>query len=148
MLVPSRNTRNMINSLMTEPFEMFLDGASSIPKPLPTLMKTDIKETDTGLEFKVDLPGVNKEDVTVELKDGYLTICATAKGEKEEKSDDGTYLRRERFSGKSSRDFYVGEEIKEEAIKAKFDNGVLQIDVPKMEKIEPEEKKKVITIEG
>jgi len=138
----------MLSDLMTEPFEMFLDGASSIPKPMPTLMKTDIKETETGLEFTIDLPGVRKEDVTVELKDGYLTICASSKSESEVKDDSGAYIRKERFSGKSSRDFYVGEDIEEENIKAKFDNGVLVIDVPKKEKPEPEDNTKVISIDG
>lgn len=146
MLVPSKRNRSLLE-VMTDPFDFFTDIQSAMPKPTPSLMKADIKETSTGYELAIDLPGTKKEDVDVELKDGYLTINASKESENEEKADDGTYIRKERFSGKSSRAFYVGEDIIEDDIKAKFDNGVLKIDVPKKEAQAKIEKKKTIAIE-
>lgn len=146
MLVPSRRNRSLLE-VMTDPFDFLGDVQSAMPKPSPSLMKTDIKEDAKGYELSIDLPGAKKEDVTVELKDGYLTISATKGSEHEEKADDGTYIRKERFSGKSSRAFYVGEEIAEDGIKAKFDNGVLKIDVPKKEAQPKIEESKTIAVE-
>ncbi len=84
-------------------------------------MRTDVKETKTGYELEIELPGVKKEDVKAELKDGYLTITASTESKKEEKQD-GKYIRKERYSGTTSRSFYVGEDITQEDIKAKFEN--------------------------
>ena len=99
----------------------------ALARPLP----------DGGYELTIDLPGFDKEGVQAELKDGYLTVTAETKQETEDKK--GTYVRQERFSGKCSRTFYVGDDIEEGDIKAKFDNGTLQIDVPKkVAKPEPE----------
>ena len=136
---------------MTDPFDNFF-GTMAAPsvKTTPNLMRTDIRETETGFELTIDLPGFDKEGVQAELKDGYLTVTAETKQETEDKK--GTYVRQERFSGKCSRTFYVGEgvepedvtfyvgdDIEEGDIKAKFDNGTLQIDVPKkVAKPEPE----------
>ena len=146
MLTPSRKNRSLFE-VMTDPFDILTDIHSAIPKPAPSLMKTDIKETAKAYEIAIDIPGSKKEEVSVELKDGYLTISAIKESNNEESSEDGTYIRKERFSGKSSRAFYVGEEIAEENIKAKFDNGVLLIDVPKKEILPKIEEKKTITIE-
>ena len=146
MLVPSRRNRSLFE-VMTDPFDFLGDVQSAMPKPAASLMKTDIKENPTGYELAIDLPGAKKEDVKVELKDGYLTISASKESENEEKAGDGTFIRKERFSGKSSRAFYVGEEIAEEGIKAKCENGVLKIDVPKKEAQPKIEEKKTITIE-
>lgn len=133
---------------MTDPFDMFMDLSASMPKPSSVLMKTDIKETDKAYEMTIDLPGCNKDDIDVEIKDGYLTVSASMKSESSESDKDGTFIRKERFSGKSSRNFYVGDEIQEDDIKAKFDNGILNITVPKKE-IEPKsDEKKVISVEG
>ena len=112
------------------------------------LMKTDIKETDTAYELAIDLPGVKKEDVKAELKDGYLTISATSDSKKEEKNDKGQYIRRERYTGSCSRSFYVGDAVTEEDIKAKFENGTLKMLVPKKEEQKAVENKKYIAIEG
>ena len=96
-------------------------------------MKTDIKETESAYELDIDLPGYKKEDVQAELKDGYLTISAKTNTTKEEKDENGKYLRKERYSGSCSRSFYVGEDITEEDIKAKFEDGTLKLSIPKKE---------------
>ena len=143
MMVPMRRNRNLLSELMTDPFDAFFNAASApmqaMQKMSPTLMRTDIKETDGGYELVIDMPGFKKDDVQAELKDGYRTITAQTKTESEDKDEKGTYVRKERFSGKCSRTFYVGDDIEEDDIKAKFDNGTLQIDVPKkVAKPEPE----------
>ena len=112
------------------------------------MMNTDIKDTDAGYEITMNMPGVKKEDVKAELKDGYLTIRATANTSKDEKGSDGRYIRRERYSGSCSRSFYVGEDIKQDDIKAKFENGILKISVPKKEAQPKVEEDKHIAIEG
>ena len=96
----------------------------------------------------MNLPGVKKEDVKAELKDGYLTISASANNSKDEKDDSGRYIRRERYSGSCSRSFYVGDQVTEADIKAKFENGTLTLLVPKMEEKPAVENKKYIAIEG
>lgn len=112
------------------------------------VMKTDVKENETGYELDIELPGYQKEDVQAELKDGYLTINAVTKTNNDEKDDNGKYIRRERFYGTCSRSFYVGEDITQEDIKAKFENGILKIAVPKKEAKPAVEEKKYIAIEG
>ena len=138
MLMPTRRNRGLLSDFMFDPFDAFFNT----PMPsasTPTLMRTDIKETESGFEMTIDLPGFKKEDGQAELKDGYLHIEAQTKSETEDKDANGTYVRKERFSGKCSRTFYVGDDIEEGDIKAKFDNGTLQIDVPKkVAKPEPE----------
>ena len=110
-------------------------------------MKTDIKENDKGYELDVDLPGYKKEDVKAELKDGYLTISASNDNTKEEKDEDGKYIRKERYTGAVSRSFYVGKYVTEEDIHAKFENGILKLSVPKVDAPKVEENK-YISIEG
>lgn len=97
------------------------------------MMRTDVRETETGYELDIDLPGFKKEDVKAELKDGYLTISAQKSLEKKNEKEEGRYLRRERYSGSLSRSFYVGDALTEEDVKAKFENGILQISLPKKE---------------
>ena len=115
-------------------------------RPLPGVMKTDIKENDKEYELTIELPGYKKENVNAELKDGYLIINATNEKNEEEKDEKG-YIRKERYVGSCSRSFFVGKNLKEEDIKAKFDNGVLTLNVPKEVEKLPEEKK-YIAIEG
>ena len=141
MLVPAK--RSFFDDFMMSPFDAFFDGPAPVGKPAPNLMKADVKETETGFELLIDLPGVQKENVTAELKDGYLEVSAETHSKSEDKDDKGTYLRKERFDGKCSRSFYVGDDISEDDITAKFDNGVLTIDVPKKTKPALEEKKTI-----
>ena len=101
------------------------------------LMKTDIKETEDSYILDIDLPGYKKEDIKVDITDGYLTINAKTSHEKEDK-EKGKFVRRERFMGECSRSFYVGEDIKEDEVTASFKNGILNLEVPK---VKPEEKK-------
>lgn len=109
------------------------------------VMKTDVKENDKGFELHVELPGYKKEDVKVELKDGTLTISANSTVE-EEKEEGTKFLRRERYIGGCSRSFYVGDDIDQSAISAKFENGVLVLQLPKKQPVEPEVRS--IAIEG
>ena len=134
-------------------FDDFMDGFAfptanwNYAKNTANVMKTDIKENDKGYELDVDLPGYKKEDVKAELKDGYLTISASNDNTKEEKDEDGKYIRKERYTGSVSRSFYVGKYVTEEDIHAKFENGILKLSVPKVDAPKVEENK-YISIEG
>ena len=112
------------------------------------LMKTDVRETDGSYELDMDMPGVEKGDIKAELKNGYLTISASSHKDNDEKDKDGRYIRRERYSGACSRSFYVGEDVKQEDIRAKFENGILKVTVPKKEEKPAVEENKYISIEG
>lgn len=148
MMLPLRHNRNLLSELMTDPFDAFFAAPStSTQKMSPTLMRTDIKETDAGYELTIDLPGFKKEEVQADLKDGYLNISAQTTQESEDKNEPGTYVRKERFSGKCSRTFYVGEDIEDADIKAKFVDGTLRIAVPKKQEQPKLEERKTITIE-
>lgn len=103
-------------------------------------MRTDIVERDGQYLMNMELPGFKKEDIQMELKDGYLLISATKNSDTEEKDDLGHVIRRERYSGSCSRNFYVGD-IRQEDIKASFDNGELKITFPKDTSKQIEEKK-------
>ena len=101
-------------------------------KHAKNLMKTDVRETDDAYEVDIDLPGFKKDEVTAQLNDGYITISASKgldKDEKDKKS--GKYIRKERYAGSMSRSFYVGEDVTQDEISAKFENGILQLKVPK-----------------
>ena len=112
------------------------------------IMKTDVREHETGYEIAVDLPGFKKDEIKLELKDGYLTVSA-AKGLEENEKDKktGKYIRRERYSGSMSRSYFVGEDMKQEDIKARFEDGVLSISLPKKELQQKVEENHFITIE-
>ena len=106
------------------------------------LMKTDIKETENSYELEMEMPGVDKKDVNIDLKNGYLTVSTEKHSSNDEKDKKGNYIRRERYFGSTSRSFYVGDKIKEEDISASLDKGVLNIFVPR--KVQnPEEHKKI-----
>jgi HSP20 family protein len=111
------------------------------------LMKTDVRETDNSYELAVDLPGMKKDDVKLELKDGYLTISAEKSLDKDEKSKEGKMIRQERYAGAMQRSFYVGSDVTEDEVKAGFENGVLKISIPKKAEARKEEEHKYITIE-
>ena len=107
------------------------------------LMNTDIRETEKGFEMAVDLPGVQKENVSAELKDGYLHISATISRSSDPEEGKSRYLRRERFVGTMRRTFYVGDKVTQEDIHARFQNGVLCIFIPKKQQPALEEKKMI-----
>ncbi len=143
MLMPSIFGENLLDDFFDfgYPFTSFRSDASG-------LMRTDIKDTDQGYEITMNMPGVKKEDVKAELKNGYLTINAAANRNKDEKDSNGRYIRRERYSGSCSRSFYVGDQVTETDIRAKFEDGTLKLLVPKKEEKPAVEDKKYIAIEG
>ena len=112
------------------------------------LMKTDIKESKDSYRLEMSLPGIDKKDIKASLKDGYMTITASTAKSNDEKDKDHRYIRRERYQGSVSRSFYVGDAVKEEDIKAKFENGILTLDVPKKKEEPKVEEQKLISIEG
>ena len=138
MLMPRRNF-DLFDDIFDEP--MFGRNDNKI-------MKTDIKEHENGYEILVDLPGYNKNNLHLSIEDGYLTVNAKQEKENNEKDNHGKFVRRERFFGECSRSFYVGEDIKEEDIKASYKDGVLTIDIPKVDQNKKIPEKKYIQIEG
>lgn len=100
-------------------------------KHAKNLMKTDVRELDSSYELDVDLPGFKKDEVTVDLQDGYLTISAAKALDKDESDQKGKFLRQERYAGSMSRSFYVGDDVESTDICAKYENGILKISVPK-----------------
>lgn len=119
---------------------MFRDFASFDPfsasdalygKHARALMKTDVRETDNSYELDIDLPGFKKDELQLHLQDGYLTVSAAKGLDKDEKDKEGHYIRRERYAGQCSRSFYVGENITEEDVHAKYEDGILRLSIPK-----------------
>lgn len=142
MLMPSIFSRDFMDDLIDMPQRTYAKSYSA-----NVLMKTDIKESEEGFTVEMDLPGFCREDISAELKDGYLTVTATAKKAEENTSDKKEkYVQKERFHATCNRSFYVGDNMKQEDIKAKFENGVLTLQVPKKEEIPEEQTKKFITI--
>ena len=111
------------------------------------VMKTDVRETEGGYEVDIDLPGFKKDEINAQLENGYLTISASKGLDKEEKNKEGKYIRRERYAGAMSRSFYVGDDMKQEDIKAKYEDGILKLSIPKKDK-KAVESSKYISIEG
>ena len=147
MLMPSIFGENLFDDF----FNDFTRPAKSLMRyntPASSVMKTDIKETATGYELDIDLPGYKKSDVQAELKDGYLTISASTTKDDSEKNKDGQYIRRERYYGACSRSFYVGDAVTQDDIRAKFEDGILKISVPKKEPKQEVEESRYIAIEG
>ena len=109
-------------------------------------MKTDVRETDTSYELDVDLPGFKRDEINVDLQNGYLTIQASKGLDKDQKDQQGRYIRQERYAGACSRSFYVGD-IQPDQVSAKYEDGILKISLPKQEKRELP-KQSTIAIEG
>lgn len=149
MMMPSVFGESLFDDFMDFPFEkeFFSHRNPLCGKHARNIMKTDIRELDKSYEMDIDLPGFKKDDVSVKLENGYLTITAAKGLDKDEKNDQGVYIRRERYAGQCSRTFYVGEDVKQEDIKAKFEDGILKVTVPKVEPKKVEDKK-YIAIEG
>ena len=132
MMIPRRNGNGLdiFDEVFSDPF--FSEKENKI-------MKTDVKEKDGNYVLEIDVPGYDKEDIQIELNDGYITVTATKNEEKEDKSS--KYLKRERFTGMCSRSYYAGDNVKEEDIKANFRNGILTITFPKEPEKRVEEKR-------
>ena len=112
------------------------------------MMKTDVKEQEDRYEVDIDLPGFKKDEIRLQLENGYLTVNAAKGLDKDEQDKKGRYVRRERYAGSMSRSFYVGDHVTEKDIHPKYENGILRFSVPKEEKKPIEEKKHYISIEG
>ena len=149
MLMPSIFGENLFDDWMDFPFERdFFGGKNPLyGKHAKNMMKTDVKETDSGYEVDIDLPGFKKDEINAKLENGYLTISASKGLDKDEKDKEGKYIRTERDAGAMSRSFYVGEQVHQEDIRAKFEDGILRLSVPKKDAKEVE-KKNYIAIEG
>ena len=146
MLMPSIFGENLFND------DWMNFGFPEVDKALygkhaGNVMKTDVKETETGYEVDIDLPGFKKDEINAKLDNGYLTISAAKGLDKDEQDKKGKYIRRERYAGSMSRSFYVGEGVTEEDIKAKYEDGILRLVVPKKD-AKAVENKKYIAIEG
>ena len=148
MMMPSIFGENLFDDFMDFPFDREFFGR----RPLygnseKNIMKTDVKETDNAYELDIDLPGFKKDEVTAKLENGYLTISATKGMNKDEQNKEGKYIRREGYAGDMSRSVYIGENVQQEDIHAKFEDGILKLTVPKEDPKKVEEKK-YISIEG
>ena len=141
MLMPSIFRENLFDDWFDFPDFRDLDRTER------KLYGTDVHEHEDHYEVDIDLPGFAKDELTIELKDGYLTVSAAKGLDKDENDKKGKLIRQERYTGAMQRSFYVGEELTEEDIKASFKHGVLSLNIPKKEaKAVPE--KKTIMIEG
>lgn len=137
MMIPRRHNFDLFEDMFRDPF--FDERESRI-------MRTDIKERGDKYIIDIDLPGYEKENIKIDVEDGYLTVHATIDSNKEEK-EEGKFVRKERYVGSCSRSFYVGEDVKEDDIKATFRNGILKLEVPKKEEKKELPEKKYIQIE-
>jgi len=146
MLMPTLFRTNLFDDLLDDFAKETKRAAQNIVS-VTGVMKTDIKEKDDCFELMIDLPGFAKEDVKAELKEGYLNISAERNSSDEEKDEEGRFIRRERYSGTCSRSFYVGDDLKQEDIKAKFENGILMLTVPKKPEEPVEDEAQYISID-
>ena len=153
MMMPRIFGENLFDDFMNDfAFPDFTDNAN-IEKALygkhaKNIMKTDVKDTENGYEVDIDLPGFKKDEITMKLENGTLTVSAAKGLDKDEEQKDKKYVRRERYAGAMSRSFYVGENVEQEDIKAEFKHGILKLFVPKKEAKPAVEKKNHIAIEG
>lgn len=138
MMIPRRNHFDLFDEMFRDPF---FEGTES------KVMKTDIKEKKDKYLIDIDLPGYEKENIKMEISDGYLTVHASVNKEVDDEKEKGKYVRKERYVGECSRSFYVGENVKEEEIKAKFKNGTLTLEVNKKDEPKQLPDKKYIDIE-
>ena len=134
-MLPSIFGENLFDDFFSDPFGMMnVHGHDPLyGKHAKNLMKTDVRETENSYELDVDLPGFKKDEVSVDLKDGYLTISAAKGVDKDEQDKKGRYIRQERYAGSCSRSFYVGEDVEPGEVSAKFEDGILRLSIPKVE---------------
>ena len=149
MLTPRIFTENLFDDLFDEfPFNSMENIDRKLyGKHASREMLTDVREHDDHYEVEIDLPGFKKEEITVELKNGYLTITAAKGVDENEENKKGKIVRQERYSGVMQRSYYVGEEMTNEDIKAKYEDGVLKLNIPKQD-VKKIPEKHTISIEG
>ena len=148
-MLPSIFGENLFDDMWDDMFDttsMFGRHNPLYGKHSKNLMKTDVRETDHSYELDVDLPGFKKDEIQINLENGYLTISAAKGLEKNEEGKKGEFIRRERYTGECSRSFYIGEDVNENEIQARFEDGILKLSVPKKE-VQQVETKKFIAIE-
>ena len=147
-MLPSIFGENLLDDWFDFPFDKeFFGGRNPLyGKHAKNLMRTDVRETENSYELDVDLPGFNKEYIKATVENGYLTISAAKGLEKNEEGKKGEFIRRERYTGECSRSFYIGEDVNENEIQARFEDGILKLSVPKKE-VQQVETKKFIAIE-
>ena len=150
MMMPSIFGENLFEDFMDDfRYPVFPDVDKALyGKHAKNMMKTDVKETESGYEVDIDLPGFKKDEIQMQLQNGYLTVSAAKGLDKDEQDKDGRYVRRERYAGSMSRSFFVGDHVTEEDIHPKYESGILRFTVPKAEKNVVEEKNHYISIEG
>ena len=137
-MLPSIFGENLFDDFFSDDFMNFPAWSGRSPlygKHAKNLMKTDVRETDSSYELDVDLPGFKKDEISVDLKDGYLTISAAKGLDKDEQDKKGKYIRQERYAGAMSRSFYVGE-VEPDQVSAKYEDGILKISLRKQGKKE------------
>ena len=140
MMMPSIFGENLFDDFMEDAFKSPIFG-----KREKNLMKTDIRENDNGYELDMDLPGFKKDEITVNLRDGYVTISAERGMERNEKDEKtGKFVRQEHYSGSCQRSFYVGEGVKQEDMKARFEDGILHLEFPKASPKQVEESHRIL----
>ena len=145
MLMPAVFGENLFDNFFDN---NFFSGRNPLyGKHEKDIMKTDVREKDGNYEVFVDLPGFKKEDVKLDLDNGYLTISAQRNEELDDKDNEGRYIRQERATGSCARSFYVGKELEPKDISAKFENGILTLHLPKAEAKKLEPKQTLIEIE-
>lgn len=149
MLVPSIFGENLFDDWMNEAFNdsFFTRRNPLYGKNSKNLMKTDVRETENSYELDIDLPGFKKDEINVQLDNGYLTISAAKGLDKDGQDKKGKYIRKERYAGVMQRSFYVGDAVAQEDVKAKFEDGILRLSIPKKD-AKAVETKKTIAIEG
>lgn len=139
----------MYMKLIPRNYDLFADVFddmfnSSLTRGVSSIMKTDIHEKDGNYVVDVELPGYKKEDISIDLKNGYLSISAKHETNETEKNEKGYVIHEERSFGSCSRSYYVGEYVKPEDIKAKFDNGILTLVIPNTDKKQVEASKPIM----
>lgn len=133
MMLPSVFGESLFDDALDFPFDkrFFGDHSPLYGKHEKNLMKTDVRETESGYEVDIDLPGFKKDEISAQLKDGYLTVSTSKSLDKDKQDKDGNYIRRERYAGSMSRSFYVGDSVCEEDVHAKYEDGILKLSIPK-----------------
>lgn len=146
MLLPSIFGESLFDDMFDFDKEFNRMNRALYGKHSRNMMKTDVRETDNSYELDIDLPGFKKDEIKVELDNGYLSISAAKGLDKDEEKKDGKYIRRERYAGAMNRTFYVGDNLTQQDIQAKFEDGILKISVPKKD-VQQIEQNKYIAIE-